>query len=147
MSNLQSEGDGEYPASDGYSHRTGRIRQMTDALGDGDGRLRPILILAVASIVVGGAIDLLLDRPERLSFHVVFEVLMLAGALAMATTLWLGWWRAERSIAELQDTLGQRSAERDEWRKKAESTLDRLSGNVAAQRSQPQIHRAPDQSQ
>lgn len=51
-------------------------------------RLRVILGVALLPIVVGGAADLLMDDPDTwLSFHVVFEVMMIAGALLMATTL------------------------------------------------------------
>ncbi|HET9983660.1 MAG TPA: helix-turn-helix transcriptional regulator [Longimicrobiales bacterium] len=94
---------------------------------DRDRRLRWIYIAALVSIVVGGTLDLWMDRPRRwLSFHVVFETLMVAGALLMATTLWLGWWRAERSIGDLRRTLEQRRAERDAWQTSARLALEGL---------------------
>ncbi|HEU5209629.1 MAG TPA: helix-turn-helix transcriptional regulator [Longimicrobiales bacterium] len=92
-----------------------------------DSRLPLLLVVALASIVVGGTVDLVLDRPERwLSFHVIFESLMIAGALLMATTLWLGWWRAERSLGEMRARLEARKAERDEWRENAQKALQGL---------------------
>ena len=90
--------------------------------------LRVILVVALLSIIVGGSIDLLMDRPEDwLSFHVIFETLMIAGAVVMATTLWMGWWRSARSVDELRRSLEARSEERDAWRSSAEHALEGLS--------------------
>lgn len=95
--------------------------------GETDDRLIFLLGLALTSIVVGGTIDLLLDDPESwLTFHVFFEVLMLAGAMIMATTLWLGWWRNARSVGELRRSLEARVEERDAWRRSAEHALEGL---------------------
>ena len=56
-----------------------------------DAQLRGILAIALASIIIGGSADLAMDRHATwLSLHVIFETLMIAGALVMATTLWLG---------------------------------------------------------
>jgi DNA-binding CsgD family transcriptional regulator len=101
---------------------------------DTDSRLPWLLALALGLIVVGGTIDLILDQPDRwLSFHVIFETLMIAGALLMATTLWLGWWRAERSLAEMRESLEARKAERDQWRANAQKALDGLGTAIDAQ--------------
>lgn len=97
-------------------------------------RLQLVLVAALASIVVGGTVDLLLDDPETwLSFHVIFETLMIAGAMVMASTLWLGWWRAERSVDALQRSLEERKAERDVWRESAEQALDGLARAMSDQ--------------
>jgi DNA-binding CsgD family transcriptional regulator len=97
-------------------------------------RLRWLLAVALATIIVGGTIDLFLDQPtEWLSFHVIFEVLMIAAALVLATTLWLGWWRAERSVAELRRSLDARQAERDAWRESARAALEGLGEAVDRQ--------------
>lgn len=96
--------------------------------------LRWLLVAALASITLGGTVDLVLDRPERwLSFHVVFEATMVAGALLMATTLWLGWYRAEGSVAELRRTLELRGTERDAWRSSARVALEGLASAIDAQ--------------
>jgi DNA-binding CsgD family transcriptional regulator len=102
------------------------IRRMTDNddLNRGPSRLRLLLAVALAAIIVGGTVDLLLDEPETwLSFHVIFELLMIAGALLMATTLWLGWWRAERSLDEVRARLHERREERDRWYASAQRAL------------------------
>lgn len=97
-------------------------------------KLRLILALALVSIIVGGTIDLALDRPETwLSFHVVFETLMIAGAAVMATTLWLGWWRTARSVEELRRSLEERREERDAWRASAEHALQGMSRAIDGQ--------------
>lgn len=91
------------------------------------GRMRLVLIIALASIIIGGSIDLVLDQPQRwISFHVIFELLMITGALLMATTLWLGWWRSMRSASELRRSLESHKAERDAWRESAEQALHGL---------------------
>jgi DNA-binding CsgD family transcriptional regulator len=96
--------------------------------------LRVILVVALLSIIVGGTVDLLLDKPEDwLSFHVIFESLMIAGALVMATTLWLGWWRSARSVDELRRSLEARRGERDAWRSSAEHALEGLSRAIDRQ--------------
>jgi DNA-binding CsgD family transcriptional regulator len=96
--------------------------------------LRVILVLALLSIIVGGTIDLLLDRPEDwLSFHVIFESVMIACALVMATTLWMGWWRSSQSVEELRRSLEARSKERDAWRSSAEHALAGLSRAIDRQ--------------
>lgn len=108
---------------------------MSLELNDESGRrLEVMLVVALASIVVGGTVDLVLDRPaEWLSFHVIFEALMIAGALLMTTMLWLGWRRAARSASELRQRLEQRRAERDEWRASAERVLAGFGSAVDAQ--------------
>jgi DNA-binding CsgD family transcriptional regulator len=89
--------------------------------------VRWLLAVALASIVAGGTIDLVLDQPQRwLSFHVVFELLMIVGALLMATTLWLGWWRAEQSATQLRKSLEGRSERRDAWRESSRTALEGL---------------------
>lgn len=93
----------------------------------GSNRLKIVLAIALASIVIGGAIDLALDQPQTwLSFHVIFESLMITGALLMATTLWLGWWRSVQSVRELRRSLQDRQAERDAWRESAHHILHGL---------------------
>jgi DNA-binding CsgD family transcriptional regulator len=94
---------------------------MEDLTSD---RMRLVLAVAFASIIIGGSVDLALDQPQRwLSFHVVFELLMITGALVMATALWLGWWRSARSVRDLRRSLKAQQAERDAWRASAEHAL------------------------
>jgi DNA-binding CsgD family transcriptional regulator len=99
-----------------------------------DRRLRWILTVALLSIIVGGTIDLVMDQPERwLSFHVLFETLMIAGALVMATTLWLGWRRSAHSAAALREALERQREERDAWKASAQAALEGLGRALDAQ--------------
>ena len=99
-----------------------------------DRRLRWILTVALLSIIVGGTIDLVMDQPERwLSFHVLFETLMIAGALLMATTLWLGWRRSAHSAAALRESLERQREERDAWKASAQAALEGLGRALDAQ--------------
>ena len=99
-----------------------------------DARLRWILAAALLPIVIGGTADLVMDQPANwLSFHVVFETLMVAGALLMATTLWMGWWRSAHAAMELRARLEARTAERDEWRESARHALQGLGSAIDEQ--------------
>jgi DNA-binding CsgD family transcriptional regulator len=101
---------------------------------DLDTRLQVILGVALASIVVGGTADLIMDHPKTwLSFHVMFETTMVAGALVMATTLWLGWWRSAHSAAALRASLEAQRAERDAWQASAKAALEGLGQAIHAQ--------------
>jgi DNA-binding CsgD family transcriptional regulator len=101
---------------------------------DDDTRLQWILAIALISIIVGGTADLAMDKPTTwLSFHVVFEALMIAGALVMATTLWLGWWRSAHSVADLERSVATHREERDAWRASAEAALEGLGRAIDAQ--------------
>jgi len=101
---------------------------------DLDSRLRVILVIALASIIIGGTADLVMDQPRTwLSFHVIFETLMIAGALLMATTLWLGWWRSAHSAVALRASLEKQRAERDAWKASANAALQGLGRAIDAQ--------------
>jgi len=112
-----------------------------DGTNDGmDARLRALLTVALLSIIVGGAADLVMDDLESwLSFHAIFEVTMLAGALLMATTLWLGWWRSARAAAALQARLAEETAERDRWRASSQEALEGLGRAIDAQFAEWQL--------
>jgi DNA-binding CsgD family transcriptional regulator len=106
-----------------------------DEADDGlDGRMRAVLAVALVSIVIGGTADLVMDHPTRwLSYHVVFETLMIAGALLMATTLWVAWWRAAHAAVALRLSLERQSVERDRWRASAQHALEGLGRAIDAQ--------------
>ena len=97
-------------------------------------RLRWILAVALLSIIVGGTADLMMDQPARwLSFHVVFETLMISGALLMATTLWMGWWRSAHAASDLQVRLEARTAEADHWRRSSRHALEGFGAAIDAE--------------
>jgi len=92
-----------------------------------DQRLRPLLTGVLLLIVVSGTVDLVLDAPDRWSFHVAYELALIAGALIMTAVLWIRWTRAERTLSITQRTLEAQQAERDAWRASAELALRNLS--------------------
>lgn len=97
-------------------------------------QVRFSLTLLLLAIVVGGAVDLALDAPEDWgSFHVLYEVALVIGALGLVARLWRGWWRAEASAGALRRTLTERQAERDAWRMRAERALEGLGRAVDEQ--------------
>ena len=116
------------------------IRQMPDRTHtsarsiETDRHLRSVLLLALASITIGGTADLIMDKPATWrSFHVIFEALMIAGALVMATTLWLGWWHSAHSATELRQTLAAQRDDRNAWKASAEAALEGLGQAIDAQ--------------
>ncbi|NOT08557.1 MAG: helix-turn-helix transcriptional regulator [Gemmatimonadales bacterium] len=82
-------------------------------------------------VMVGGTIDLVLDRPKTLlSWHVGFEAAMVLVSLTFAIVLFRGWRRtatrlevAHASLVATHQELAKRQAERDRWRKSAEEAL------------------------
>jgi DNA-binding CsgD family transcriptional regulator len=96
--------------------------------------LRVVLGVALTSIILGGTADLLLDQPASwLTFHVLFEMTMIAGSLLLAVTLWLGWWSSERSASDLRRSVERHERERDAWRERAQRSLDGLGRAIDTQ--------------
>ena len=59
--------------------------------------------------------------------------MMIAGALVVATTFWLGWSRSTRSVEDLRSALEARAEERDAWRESAEQALRGMSRAIDRQ--------------
>ena len=112
---------------------------------DDDRAMRAVLFAGMLLILVGGIVDLYLDRPEHwLTFHVVFELMMIAGALIFMIAFWLGWWRSRGETARLRLSLEQRRVERDAWKANAEKSLEGL--GVAIERQFEQWRLTPAES-
>ena len=93
--------------------------------------LVPVVLLVVA---IGGAIDLALDRPSSwVSLHVLVELSLMTLSLIFSITLWRAWHRTTRQLRRTERTLAASTAERDEWRKSAESALAGFSSAVERQ--------------
>ena len=100
-----------------------------------DGRgMRAVLFAGMLLVLISGSIDLWLDQPASwLTFHVVVELMMIAGALIFMTALWLGGWRAHKEARQLRRSLEQRKAERDAWKASAEKVLAGLAAAIDRQ--------------
>ena len=93
----------------------------------------PGILLLVA---IGGAIDLALDKPDRwLSAHVIIEVALMVTSLTFSIILWRAWRRAQSRLFRTEASLARSVAERDTWRKSAESALASFSSAVEQQLS------------
>ena len=101
---------------------------------DGNPRLAPLLTLLFLAVVVGGSIDLLLDRPDRLlSAHVLFELALIV--LSLGAALWLarGWRRSQVAVGRLAVLVQSKQAESDAWQRSAEHALEGLSRAIDTQ--------------
>jgi DNA-binding CsgD family transcriptional regulator len=102
--------------------------------GQDEERLKRTVAILLVVIGLAGIIDLALDRPSRwLSFHVVYEVTLILGALATALWLGRGWGSAAATNRRLRQSLVERQAERDAWRANAEQALAGLGAAIDAQ--------------
>jgi DNA-binding CsgD family transcriptional regulator len=87
-------------------------------------RIKLPLSALLLVIATGGAIDIILDRPTQwLSFHIVYELCMVAASALMAAWLWNGWRQAEREGSRLRLTVAQHESEREAWRARAAGEL------------------------
>jgi len=106
---------------------------MADLDEDGPDPRRLLAIIVLLG-VVGGTIDLILDRPTRfLTPHVIFEVSLVLIGLGVSAYLVRGWVRARVSLAVARRSVAERQAERDAWRAHAERALQGLGAEVARQ--------------
>jgi DNA-binding CsgD family transcriptional regulator len=105
------------------------------------GPLAPVLAAFLVLVVIGGTIDLILDRPTSwFSLHVAFEVTMVLVSLGFAIALFRGWRRTagelattRASLVASQRSLAKQMAERDAWRKRAEGAITDLSAAIDQQ--------------
>ncbi len=96
--------------------------------------MQGLLVGVLLVMLVASAGDLAMDAPARwLSLHTFFELLMMASAGVGVVAFWLAWWGARRSATELAHSLESQRAERDAWRRSAESALDGLGRAIDAQ--------------
>jgi DNA-binding CsgD family transcriptional regulator len=98
---------------------------------DEAGRFPAIVVAILALVAVGGVVDLVLDRPQRLlSAHVLFELVLVSLSLATIAALTVRWRRTSSALAGVRHaldatrrSLADRQAERDRWRASAQSAL------------------------
>jgi DNA-binding CsgD family transcriptional regulator len=95
----------------------------------------PVLVPGILLLVaIGGAIDLVLDQPTSwLSLHVLVEVTLMVVSLTFSIILWRAWNRTTHQLARAERTIAASTAERDAWRKSAESALAGFSSAVERQ--------------
>ena len=100
----------------------------------GERRLRALLTGVLLVIAASGTLDLVLDAPgDWRSFHVLYELTLIVGALLATVLLWRRWMRTERALASTRRALDERQAEHDAWRASAERALQGLAAAIDAQ--------------
>jgi len=96
--------------------------------------MRSLLVGVLVVMLLASTGDLMLDAPRSwLSLHVAVELLMIAAAGVGVVAFWLAWWGVRRSVTELERSLAAQRAERDAWRRSAESALAGLGRAMDAQ--------------
>jgi len=94
----------------------------------------PLLATVFLLIVVGGVVDLVLDKPATLfSVHVAFEVLMVTVSLGAAAFLAQGWYAAQQRLRESATESSRLRIERMEWEERASELLHGLSSEISLQ--------------
>jgi len=97
-------------------------------------RFRWLATALFVTIAVGGTIDLAMDRPTTIwSFHVLFEIGLLAASIGGVAFMWLGWLGAGRRLEQTRRALEARASERDQWRSRAEKLLRGLGEEIDRQ--------------
>jgi DNA-binding NarL/FixJ family response regulator len=107
---------------------------MHDDGSEQDSKIQLLMSGLFLVVVVGGIIDLIMDRPEKLlSVHVLFELSLISVSLAAATYLARGWYSASHAVTKLRHSLADRELERDAWKARASVAMESLGTAVSLQ--------------
>ena len=97
-------------------------------------RVPLVLALFFLVVMVGGSVDLWLDRPDRLlTPHVLFEVGMILVSLGAAGWLGTGWLRTQRRLVATDDERSRLAEERRRWEERARRPLIELGEEMSRQ--------------
>ena len=99
------------------------------------------LIIVLSVVVVGGALDLWMDGPQRwFTIHAALEVMLLLFSAGCLVFFWRSWRDSAReatvvrsALALSERSLAERQAERDQWRASAEHALAGLGRAIDTQ--------------
>lgn len=101
---------------------------------EGTPRIALILAGIFMVVVVGGIIDLIMDRPTTLfSLHVAFEVLMVSVSLAAAGYLGRRWYVTEQTLEKTSRESDRLLHERAAWEERAATALSGMSEAISHQ--------------
>ncbi len=105
-----------------------------DSTVDEERRLRPVVLVVLATVVIGGAIDLYVDGPDAgLSVHMLVEATLLIVSAVAGIVLWRAWRRTATTLAATERTLTASQVERQAWQSRAEQALHGLAGAIGDQ--------------
>ncbi|MBL0170208.1 MAG: LuxR family transcriptional regulator [Gemmatimonadaceae bacterium] len=100
-----------------------------------------LLIIVLSLVVVGGALDVWSDGPDRWwTLHVALELTLIALSTGCLVYFWRAWRASaletmmiRSALTQSERTLAERQRERDQWRASAEQSLAGLGRAIDAQ--------------
>lgn len=108
--------------------------QWVIAQDDESPQLRLLISGFLFLAVIGGAVDLVLDRPTSWwTLHVGFELVLVVLSLTFAIVVWRGWSGTIVRLQASQSELAARESERDAWRRSAQQALEGFSHAIDRQ--------------
>jgi DNA-binding CsgD family transcriptional regulator len=106
---------------------------IDDANSD-ERRLRPVVLLVLALVAVGSAVDIYLDGPtEWASLHVVMELALMVVSASVGLMLLRNWRNAESALAVSERTRTAVEADRSAWQARAEQALQGMAKAIDGQ--------------
>ena len=91
-------------------------------------RANPAIASALAAVVVIGSTDVALDASS--SLHLLRGLIMVVLSSGIALYLGSGWLDTERSLTRARQSLDSMRVERDVWRERTTTSLDRLNRRI-----------------
>ena len=105
-----------------------------DSEFSGGPRIPLVLAVIFLFVVIGGIVDLVLDRPTTLfSLHVGFEVMMVLLSLGAATFLARGWYSSQVQLEESAQESERLGRERQKWEDRTANLLAGLGSAISDQ--------------
>ncbi len=107
---------------------------MSEEVDLGERHVRRVASIILVAIGTGGVVDIILDQPDTiLSFHILFELFLLAFALSAAAYLSFGWRRAGARLTATQVELEEQARQHKAWRARTEQLLAGLGVEIDRQ--------------
>jgi DNA-binding CsgD family transcriptional regulator len=96
-----------------------------------DTSLRRLVLVVLATIVAGGALDLYLDEPQRwLSVHVFIEGALMLVSATVGVLLWRAWRSTAHDLRAAERSLSSARLEQAAWQERAERALTGLASAI-----------------
>lgn len=100
----------------------------------GEQHLRTLVLVVLGMVVLGGALDVYLDGPEKwASLHVVVELVLMAFSATIGVVLWRGWRRTAHALAASERSRAAIEVERSAWEVRAQQALQSMAAAIDLQ--------------
>lgn len=97
-------------------------------------QLRVAVLVVLALVVFGSAVDVYMDGPDEwASLHVVLELALMTVSAAVGLLLWRAWRRTAEALVQSERTRTAVEADRTAWQSRAEQALQGLGQAINAQ--------------